>query len=63
LLDQPAMRALPAVRYLFTEFKLARVNIDYYLEYDKHSYSVPEWVFNFTGIRSANQFCTDIFKR
>jgi transposase len=29
------------VRYLFTEFKLARVNIDYHLEYDKHFYSVP----------------------
>lgn len=40
LLDKPAMRALPAVRYQFTEFKLARVNIDYHLEYDKHFYSV-----------------------
>ena len=40
-LDKPALRALPAVRYLFTEFKLARVNIDYHIEYDEHFYSVP----------------------
>lgn len=41
LLDKPAMRALPATPYQFTEFKLARVNIDYHIEYDKHFYSVP----------------------
>jgi transposase len=41
LLDKPSMRALPAQPYQFTEFKLARVNIDYHIEYDKHFYSVP----------------------
>ena len=41
LLDRPAMRALPASRYEYTEFKLARVNIDYHIEFDKHFYSVP----------------------
>ncbi len=41
LLDKPAMRALPSEQYQFTEFKLARVNIDYHFEYDKHFYSVP----------------------
>jgi len=41
LLDQPAMRVLPSARYHYTEFKLARVNIDYHIEYDKHFYSVP----------------------
>lgn len=41
LLDKPAMRALPTERYQLTEFKWARVNIDYHLEYDKHFYSVP----------------------
>ena len=35
------MRTLPTQKYHFTEFKLARVNIDYHLEYDKHYYSVP----------------------
>ncbi len=41
LLDKPAMRALPATRYEYIEFKLARVNIDYHIEYEKHFYSVP----------------------
>jgi len=40
-LDKPAMKPLPASRFQFTEFKLARVNIDYHLEYEKHYYSVP----------------------
>ena len=41
LLDKPALRSLPSRRYQYTEFKLARVNVDYHLEYDKHFYSVP----------------------
>ncbi len=41
LLDKPVMRPLPSRRYEYTDFKLARVNIDYHLEYDKHYYSVP----------------------
>jgi len=41
LLDKPAMQPLPATRYEYIEFKLARVNIDYHLEFDKHFYSVP----------------------
>jgi len=41
LLDKPALKTLPTTQYHFTEFKLARVNIDYHLEFDKHYYSVP----------------------
>ena len=41
LLDKPAMRALPPRAYEYMDFKLARVNIDYHLEYEKHYYSVP----------------------
>lgn len=41
LLDKPAMRALPATAYHYTECKLVRINIDYHFEYDKHFYSVP----------------------
>jgi len=41
LLDKPALRALPATRYEYVEFKQARVNIDYHIEYEKHFYSVP----------------------
>jgi transposase len=41
MLDKPALKPLPATRYEYLEFKLARVNIDYHIEFDKHYYSVP----------------------
>jgi len=41
LLDKPALKALPASPYTYLEFKLARVNIDYHFEFEKHYYSVP----------------------
>lgn len=44
LLDKPAMQALPETRYEYIEFKIARVNIDYHLEFDKHYYSVPHYL-------------------
>jgi transposase len=40
-LDRPALRPLPAERYVYAEWKKARVNIDYHLEVDRHYYSVP----------------------
>jgi len=40
-LDQPALKALPAERYQYGEWKTARVNIDYHIEFDHHCYSVP----------------------
>lgn len=41
VLDKPALRALPALRYELAERKKARVNIDYHVEYDGRYYSVP----------------------
>lgn len=40
-LDQPALRPLPTTRYVFAEWKRARVHIDYHIEVDHHYYSVP----------------------
>ena len=40
-LDRPALRPLPPERYVFAEWKKARVNIDYHVEVDGHYYSVP----------------------
>jgi len=39
-LDQPALRALPPIRYEFADRREARVNIDYHIEFDKRYYSV-----------------------
>ena len=40
-LDAPALRPLPAEPYRFSEWKKARVHIDYHVELDGHYYSVP----------------------
>jgi transposase len=40
-LDRPALRPLPADRFELAEWKLAKVNIDYHVEFDHHYYSVP----------------------
>ncbi|MGH7339809.1 MAG: IS21 family transposase [Candidatus Rokuibacteriota bacterium] len=40
-LDRPALRALPATRFSYAEWKRAKVNVDYHVEVDGHYYSVP----------------------
>jgi transposase len=40
-LDRPALRPLPAARYVFGEWSRVRVHIDYHVEVDHHYYSVP----------------------
>jgi transposase len=39
-IDQPAMRALPTTRYELADWKDAKVNIDYHVQYDDRLYSV-----------------------
>ena len=40
-LEKPALKPLPVHRFVFAEWKTARVNIDYHIEVDRHYYSVP----------------------
>lgn len=40
-IDQPALKPLPVARFLITERKWARVNIDYHVEFDERLYSAP----------------------
>jgi transposase len=40
-LDRPALRSLPVQPYEYAEWKHARVNIDYHVDVEGHSYSVP----------------------
>ena len=40
-IDRPALRPLPAARYVLAHWKLCRVNIDYHVEVERHAYSVP----------------------
>ena len=40
-LEKPVLKPLPIHRFVFAEWKTARVNIDYHIEVDRHYYSVP----------------------
>lgn len=40
-LDRPALRPLPATPFVYGEWKIAKVGIDYHVEVDHHYYSVP----------------------
>ena len=40
-LDRPALQPLPAQRFVYAEWKKARVNVDYHVEVERHYYSVP----------------------
>lgn len=40
-LEKPCLRPLPGSRYEYAEWKKARVNIDYHVEFEGHYYSVP----------------------
>jgi transposase len=40
-LDRPALRPLPLEAYVFSQWKTARVHIDYHVELENHFYSVP----------------------
>jgi transposase len=40
-LDRPALKPLPVEPYVFAEWRLRRVGIDYHVDVDSHWYSVP----------------------
>jgi transposase len=40
-LDRPALKPLPVEPYVFAEWRLRRVGIDYHVDVDNHYYSVP----------------------
>lgn len=41
LIEKSELKPLPKTTYEFFETKIARVNIDYHIEFDSHYYSVP----------------------
>lgn len=40
-IDRPALQSLPTAAYEYSEWKKARVSIDYHIEVERHFYSVP----------------------
>lgn len=53
-LDRPALEPLPALPYVFAEWSIQRVGLDYHVEVDGHHYSVPfQLVRQHVDIRAA----------
>jgi transposase len=55
-LDRPALHPLPRKRFVYAEWKQAKVNIDYHVVFDHHFYSVPyQLVHEMVEIRSTQK--------
>jgi transposase len=61
-LDRPALGPLPSERFAYGEWKRAKVNIDYHLEYDHHYYSVPHALLGETLDVRATRATVEIFR-
>jgi transposase len=61
--DRPALRPLPAERFVYTEWRQARVNIDYYVEVDRHFYSVPHRLIHETVDIRLSATTLEMFQR
>ena len=61
--EQPALQPLPDQPYEFVQHKVARVNIDYHVDFDKHYYSVPhELIHEEVRIRASERL-VEIFHK
>jgi transposase len=60
-LDKPALKPLPERRYEFAQWKQARVNIDYHVDFGDHFYSVPHTLAHQQVWVRATASCVEIF--
>lgn len=60
-LDQPALRPLPATAFVFAQWKRARVNLDYHVEFRRHLYSVPHELLRETVELRATTSTVEVF--
>jgi transposase len=61
--DQPALRPLPAERFVYTEWRAARVNIDYHVDVEHHLYSVPHRLIHQTVDLRLSATTLEVFQR
>ena len=62
-LDRPALRPLPSERFVYGEWKYARVNVDYHVALDGHYYSVPHALVHEQVEVRSTQTTVEIFHR
>ena len=61
-LDKPALKSLPALPYEFAQWRKARVNMDYHIEFEKHFYSVPYYHVRKEVWIKATERCVEVFQ-
>jgi len=60
-LDRPELKPLPIDPYIFAQWRVCRVGIDYHVEVDKHFYSVPYRFARAEGRGSLTSRTVEIF--
>jgi transposase len=61
--DLPALRPLPEKPYQFALWKMAKVNIDYHVAFEKHFYSVPHALVRQQVEIKASEHLVEIFHK
>ena len=61
--DHPALQPLPAERFVYTEWRQARVNIDYHIDVERHLYSVPHRLIHQTVDVRLSATTVEVFQR
>lgn len=62
-LDKPALLPLPSERFVYAEWKLVRVNIDYHVAIDHHFYSAPHTLVHEQLEARITSTTVEIFRR
>lgn len=62
-IDRPNLRPLPEKKYEYREIKIARVHVDYHVEFDQHLYSVPHHLIHQEVEIHATEHRVEIFHR
>jgi transposase len=61
--DRPALRPLPAERFVYTEWRQVRVNIDYHVDVERHFYSIPYRLIHQTLDVRLSASTVEVFQR
>lgn len=59
--DRPALRPLPPYPFVLAEWKQAKVNLDYHIEFKRHYYSVPYWFVGRSVMVKITEHLIEIF--
>lgn len=59
--DKPALKPLPSHPFVLANWKIAKVNLDYHIEVERHYYSVPYWLVRRQVMVKSTERLVEIF--